>query len=326
LEDPEVECFAPAGGVLDIGELLQQTRLMHEHSIEDPEMECFAQHREDMDFEGLLEPVRGVGEPSLKDTMLESFAQLGYDVDFDELVEQAKAILDPCPESQAECGEITELPFPTPYSSAVELPELIFGSKWVGPIHVWPRWPSVTVGRKKNNELFQTHVQRGWPGCIHNSKLKAIIRKDHFPPPFIDPLVARSAEYSYYCVFDGYSSYNHVTLDPGKQENTTLTSAFGVFAGCHTPSESCNTPAIESLAEDYKLSAYGRQPIVPFSFCCHLIWLSYFVFVVIVFFRKSVYRSSLGECSPTLHPTYAAHLVFYPNTLGTMCHFSLGVG
>jgi hypothetical protein len=25
-------------------------------------------------------------------------------------------------------------------------------------------------------------------------------------------------------------------------------------------------------------------------------------------------------------PTYAAHLVFYPNTLGTMCHFSLGVG
>jgi hypothetical protein len=67
-------------------------------------------------------------------------------------------------------------------------------------------------------------------------------------------------------VFDGYSSYNHVTLDPSKQENTTLTSAFGVFAGCHMPSESCNTPAIESLAEDYKLSAYGRQPIVPFSF------------------------------------------------------------
>jgi hypothetical protein len=269
LEDPEIECFAPSGGDFDIGELLQQTGTMHEPSIEDPEIECFAQHREDMDFEGLLKPVKGVGEPSLEDTMLESFAQLGYNVDFDELVEQAKAILDPCPESQAECGEITELPFPTPYSSAVELPELISGSKWVGPIHVWPRWPSVTMGRKKNNELFQTCVQRGWPGCIHNSKLKAIIRKDHFPPPFIDPLVARSAEYSYYCVSDGYSCYNHVTLDPGKQENTTLTSAFGVFAGCHMPSESCNTPAIESLAEDYKLSAYGRQPIVPFSFCCH---------------------------------------------------------
>jgi hypothetical protein len=279
-----------------------------------------------MDCEGLHEPARGVGESSLEGIMLKNFAQLGYDVDFGELVEQTEAILDPVPESQVECGETTELSFPTPYSSTVELPELISDSKWVGPIHVWRRWPSVTMGRKKDNELFQTRVQRGWKGCIHNSKLKAITRKDHFPPPFIDPLVARLVGYSYYCVFDGYSSYNHVTLDPDKQENTTLTSAFGVFACCHMPSGSCNTPAIESLAEDYKLSAYGRQPIVPFSFCCHLIWCSYFVFVVIVFFRKSVYRSSLGKHFLALHPTYIAHLVLYPDTLRTMCHFSLGVG
>jgi hypothetical protein len=70
-------------------------------------------------------------------------------VDFEELVERAEAILDPVPELLAECGETTELSFPTPYSSAVELPKLIFESKWVGPIHVWPRWPSVTMGRKK---------------------------------------------------------------------------------------------------------------------------------------------------------------------------------
>jgi hypothetical protein len=50
------------------------------------------------------------------------------------------------------------------------------------------------------------------------------------------------------------------------------------------------------------------------------------VFVFIVSFRKSVYHSSLGERSPTLHLTYAAHLVLYPNTLGTMCHFSLVMG
>jgi hypothetical protein len=84
------------------------------------------------------------------------------------------------PKLQLECGKTTELSFFTPYSSVVELPELISGSKWVGPIHVWPRWPSVTMGRKKDNELFQTHVQRGWQGCIHNSKLKAITGKDHF--------------------------------------------------------------------------------------------------------------------------------------------------
>jgi hypothetical protein len=155
---------------------------MHEPSIKDPKMECFAQHGEAMDCEGLLEPARGIGEPSLEDTVLESFAQLGYDMDFDELVEQAEAILDPVPELQPECGETTELSFPIPYSSAVELLKLISKSKWVGPIHVWPRWPSVTMGRKKDNELFQTRVQRGWQGCIHNSKMKAITRKDHFPP------------------------------------------------------------------------------------------------------------------------------------------------
>jgi hypothetical protein len=158
LEDPKIECFAPSRGDLDIGELLQQTRTMHEPSIEDPEMECFAQHGEDMDYEGFLEPTRGVGEPSLEDTVLESFAQLGYDVDCDELVEQVEAILDPVPELQSECGKTTELSFLTPYSSAVELPEMISESRWVGPIHVWPRWPSVTIGWKKDNELFQTRV------------------------------------------------------------------------------------------------------------------------------------------------------------------------
>jgi hypothetical protein len=127
-------------------------------------------------------------------------------------------------------------------------------------------------------------------------------------------------------VFNGYFSYNHITLDPGKKENTTLIFVLGVFAYCHRPSGSCNAPIVDSLAEDCKLSACGGQPITTFSFCCHLIWFSYFVFVVIVFFRKSIYHSSLGERSPTLHPTYAAHLVLYPNTLGTMCHFSLGWG
>ena len=241
--------------------------------------------------------------------------------------EHAEAILDHIPETQPDYGETTELSLLAPYSSAIESPELISESKWVGPIHVWHRWPSVTMGKKKDNKLFQTRVKRGWQGCIPNSKLKAITRKDHFPPLFIDPLAARSTGYSYYCVFDGYSSYNHVTLDPGKQENTTLTSAFGAFAYYHMSSGSCNALIVKSLAEDYKLSTCGRQPIVTFSFfCCHLIWFSYFVFVVIVFFRKSTYNSSLGERSRTLHPTYTAHLVLYPDTLGTMCHFRLGVG
>ena len=133
-------------------------------------------------------------------------------------------------------------------------------------------------------------------------------------------------QHSSHCVFDGYSSYSHVILDPNKLENTTLTSVLGAFTYYHMSSRSCNAPTIKSLAEDCKLSAWGWQPFVPFNFYCHLIWFSYVVVVFVVFFRKTTYSSSLGEHSPTLHPTYTTHLVLYPDTLGTMCHFSLGVG
>ena len=229
----------------------------------------------------LIEEVtdEAISESSLEDPEIECSTPSGGDLDISKLLqqtktmhEQAEAILDHILETQPDYWETTELSFPTPYSSAIESPKLISESKWVGPIHVWPRWPSVALGRKKDNELFQTCVQRGWQGCIHNYKLKAITRKDHFPPPFIDPMVAWSVGYSYFYVFDGYSGYNHVTLDPGKHENTTLTSVLGAFAYYHMPSRSCNAPTVKSLAEDYKLSTCGRQPFVTFSFCCHLIW------------------------------------------------------
>jgi hypothetical protein len=186
LEDPKIKCFAPFGDDLNFSELLQWAKTMFKSSTEDPEIECFAQCGGDIDFDRLLELARGVGEPSMENTVLESFAQLGYNVDFDELVELAKPILYPISELQPECGETIEISFPTPYSSAAEPPNLISESNWVGPIHVWPRWPSVTVGRKKDNEWLSTQVQTGWQGCIDYSKMKALTRKDHFPPPFFD--------------------------------------------------------------------------------------------------------------------------------------------
>ena len=100
--------------------------------------------------------------------------------------EQAEAILDHIPKTQPDCGEAIDLSFPTPYSLAVESYKLISESKWVGPIHVWPRWPRVIVGRKKDNEWFSTRVQTRWQGYIEYNKMKAITRKSHFPPPFID--------------------------------------------------------------------------------------------------------------------------------------------
>jgi hypothetical protein len=124
----------------------------------------------------------------------------------------------------------------------------------------------VTVGRKKDNEWFSTRVQTGWQGCIDYSKMKALTKKDHFPPPFFDQFMKWLAGYPYFCVLGSYSSYDHYPFDPGKLEHTILIVAFNVFTYCHRSSGSCNTPAVDSLAEDCKLSACRRQHIVSFSF------------------------------------------------------------
>jgi hypothetical protein len=179
-----MECFAPFGGDLDLSKLLQQAETMHEPSLEDPEMECFAQCGGDMDFYRLLEPARIVVEPSMEDIELESFAQLGDDEYFDEVVELVKAIFDPISKMQPEYGETIELSFLTTYSSAFGPPNLIFESKWFGPIHWRPRWPSLTMGRN-----------------------------DHFPPPFFDHLMKWLARYFF--AFIDYPSYDYYPFDPG---------------------------------------------------------------------------------------------------------------
>jgi hypothetical protein len=71
LEDPEMECFTPSGGDLDLGLLLQQAEPLHEPSLEYLEIECFAQCGGNIDFYRLLEPTRVVVEPSMEEIELE---------------------------------------------------------------------------------------------------------------------------------------------------------------------------------------------------------------------------------------------------------------
>ena len=66
---------------------------------------------------------------------------------------------------------------------------------------------------------------------------------------------------------------------------------------------------VESLAEDFKLSACGRQPSL-FSLPFYLFFV-YFVFVSLMFFMSSVYHTSLGERTLTLCLTCASPLVLY---------------
>ena len=184
-----------------------------------------------MDLYRLLEPTRATVEPSTKDIELESFAQLGDDEYFDEVVELVKAIFDPISEMQPECGETIKLSFPTPYSSAVESPNFIFESKWVGPIHMWPRWPSSTMGRTNDNKWFYTPVQTRWQGCNDSINMKALARNDHSPPPFFNHLMKWLV--GYFFVLIDYPSYDHYPFDPGKLEHTILVGAVDVFTYCH---------------------------------------------------------------------------------------------
>jgi hypothetical protein len=56
----------------------------------------------------------------------------------------------------------------------------------------------------------------------------------------------------------------------------------------HRSSRSCNTLAIDSLAKDCNFSACGRQPIVPFNFYCHFIFLIAINHLMFVSVKKKI--------------------------------------
>ena len=83
----------------------------------------------------------------------------------------------------------------------------ISDSSWVCPVHVVPKKRGMTVVKNEKNELIPTRTITGWRMCIDYHKLNAATRKDHFPLPFIDQMLERLANHSYFCYSDGYSGY-----------------------------------------------------------------------------------------------------------------------
>ena len=53
-------------------------------------------------------------------------------------------------------------------------------------------------------EEVSTCLTSGWTVCIDYGKLNVVIRKDHFPLPFIDQVLERVSGHSFYCFLDGY--------------------------------------------------------------------------------------------------------------------------
>nr|GFA56572.1 reverse transcriptase domain-containing protein [Tanacetum cinerariifolium] len=73
------------------------------------------------------------------------------------------------------------------------------------------------------NELVPTRLVTGWRVCIDYKKLNEATRKDHFPLPFMNPMLERLDGNEYYCFLDGFSGYFQIPIDPKDQEKTTFT-------------------------------------------------------------------------------------------------------
>ena len=79
----------------------------------------------------------------------------------------------------------------------------IFDSPWVSPTQVVPKKSGVTTMQNERGEDVPTHLTTGWRVCIDYRKLNAVIRKDHFPLPFINQLLERVFGHPFYCFLDG---------------------------------------------------------------------------------------------------------------------------
>ena len=120
----------------------------------------------------------------------------------------------------------------------------ISDSNWVSPVQVVPKKGGLTVVRNESNDLIPTRTVTRWCMCIDYQKLNKATRKDHFPLPFIDQVLERLANFSYFYYLDGISGFYQIPIHPEDQPKTTFTCPYGTFAFRRMPFGLCNAPAI----------------------------------------------------------------------------------
>ena len=106
-----------------------------------------------------------------------------------------------------------------------------------------PKKGGFTVIRNEKNELIPIRTMTGWRVCIDYRKLNTTTRKDHYPLPFIDQMLDKSAGHHYFCFLDGYSGYIQIAIAIEDQEKTTLTCPYGTFAFRRVSFGLCNALA-----------------------------------------------------------------------------------
>jgi hypothetical protein len=79
--------------------------------------------------------------------------------------------------------------------------------------------------------------------CIDYKKLNKATRKDHFPLPFIDEMLERLPNHSFFWYMDDYSGYHQIPIHLDDQSKTTFTCPYGTFTYRRMSFGLCNAPA-----------------------------------------------------------------------------------
>src|SRR6185312_12977519 len=87
-------------------------------------------------------------------------------------------------------------------------------SEWVSSVQVVPKKGGMTVVENEKNELIPKRTVAGWRMCIDYRKLNKATKKDHFPLSFIDEMLERLTNHSFFCFLDGYSGYHQIPIHP----------------------------------------------------------------------------------------------------------------
>ena len=101
----------------------------------------------------------------------------------------------------------------------------ILDSKWVSPLMIVP---------KKNGK---------WRVYVDYREFNKATLKDHFPLPFIDPVLATLSGKKFFSFLDGFRGYNQIQIAPEDPDKTTFTCPWGTFAYKVLPFSLCNAPA-----------------------------------------------------------------------------------
>jgi hypothetical protein len=107
---------------------------------------------------------------------------------------------------------------------------------------VVPKKGGMTVIHNEKNELIPQWTVTSWLICIDYRKLNKVTQKDHFTLPFIDEMLERLANHSFYYL-DGYSGDHQILIHPDSQSKTTFTCRYVTFAYMQMYFRLCNASA-----------------------------------------------------------------------------------